>query len=101
MLRHVLVAISLMGAAGAAAAEPLALSDQQLDTVTGGAIVAADFERIVENGVRGLVVTLTLLDEITGEVSTRTFGGSFTIPTPPAIPSPATIGLDITIGGGR
>ena len=96
MLRHVLVAMSLMGAAGAASANPLPLSDQQLDTVTGGLIVAADFQRVVENGVvRGLVVTLADLDLETGQVSTRTFVGSFTIPTLPSI------GVGVSIGGGR
>jgi hypothetical protein len=95
MLRHVLVGVSLMGVAGAASANPLPLSDQQLDTVIGGVIVGATFERIAENGVRGFVLTLTELDENTGDLPTRTTERSF------PIPAPATIGFDISIGGGR
>jgi hypothetical protein len=95
MLRHVLVGVSLMGVAGAASANPLPLSDQQLDTVIGGFIVGATFERIAENGVRGFVLTLTEGDENTGDLTTRTIERSFPIPTP------ATIGIDISIGGGR
>jgi hypothetical protein len=95
MLRHVLVGVSLMGVAGAASANPLPLSDQQLDTVIGGVTVGATFERIAENGVRGFVLTLTELDENTGDLTTRTIERSFPIPTP------ATIGFDISIGGGR
>jgi hypothetical protein len=95
MFRHVLVAISLIGAAGAASANPVLLSDQQLDSVTGGVIVAVDFARIAENGVRGFVVTLTELDTRTGELTTRTFGRSITIPTIP------TFGPGVVIGGTR
>jgi hypothetical protein len=96
MLRHVLVAISLLGAVGAASAAPLSLSDQQLDTVTAGrVIVGANFERVFQNGEPGLLVTLTEIDTKTGEVTTRTFGRSVTIPTIP------TISLNLTITSGR
>ena len=95
MFRHVLVAISLIGAAGAASAQPLPLSDHQLDAVTGGVILGATFQRIAENGLRGFVVTLTELDTKTGKLSTRTFGRSFTIPTIP------TFAPGVTIGGAR
>jgi hypothetical protein len=63
--------------------------------VSAGVVVAADFERIAENGARGFLMTLTELDLKTGEVSTRTFGRSFTIPTTP------TIAFDIAIGARR
>ena len=53
MLRHVLVGISLMGVAGAASANPLPLSDQQLDRVIAGVIIGATFERTAENGCGG------------------------------------------------
>jgi hypothetical protein len=95
MFRHVLVGIGWMGVAAAASAEPLTLSDQQLDTVSGGVIVAANFERIVQNGAPGFVVTLTDLDEKTGQVSTRMFGRTFTIPTS------ASIAFAIGIGARR
>jgi hypothetical protein len=94
MLRHVLVGISLLGAVGAASAAPLSLSDQQLDTVTAGRIVGANFEH-VQNGERGLLVTLTEIDTKTDEVTTRTFGRSFTSPTIP------TISLNLRITSGR
>lgn len=97
MRSHLIVAIGLLGAAGAASAQPLALSDQQLDTVTGGrVIVFADFER-VQNGERGLFVTLTKFDPVTGEISTEMFGRSFVIPTTPTGDRP-TIGIGVTIG---
>jgi hypothetical protein len=93
MLRHLLVAISLLGAAGDASAQPLALSDQQLDAVTaGGIILGVDFAR-VQNGERGLFVTVTKFDPMTGEVSIDSFGRSFTIPTADR----PTIALDVTI----
>jgi hypothetical protein len=95
MLRYVLVGVSLMGVAGAASANPLPLSDQQLDTVIGGIIVGATLERVAENGARGFLLTLTELDENTGDLTTRTIERSFPIPTP------STIGFDISIGGGR
>ena len=96
MLRHLVVAIGLLGAAGAASAEPLPLSDQQLDTVTGGqVIVAANFERIVQNGERGFLVTLLEFDPATGEFSTRSFDRTIATPDRP------TIGFDITIITGR
>jgi hypothetical protein len=50
------------------------------------------FER-VQNGERGLFVTVTEIDLVTGEVSTRRFGRSFTIPTADR----PTIALDVTI----
>jgi hypothetical protein len=101
MLRHVLVGVSLMGVAGAASANPLPLSDQQLDTVIAGVIVGGTFERIAENGVLGFILTLRELDETTGAVTLRTIERSFPIPSPAIIPPPATIGFDISIGGGR
>ena len=60
-----------------------------------GVIIGATFERTAENGVRGFVMTVTELDENTGELTTRTVERSFPIPTP------ATIGFDISIGGQR
>lgn len=94
MFRHLLVAVSLLGVAGAASAEPLSLSDQQLDTITGGVIVGADFERVIQNGQRAFVVTLIDFDPDTGEVSTRQFGRTIPIPDRP------TFRFDITIGTG-
>jgi hypothetical protein len=94
MLRHLIIAMSLLGGAGAASAEPLSLSDQQLDTITGGVIVGATFERVMQNGQRGFLVTLIDLDPDTGEVSTRQFGRTIPIPDRP------TFGFDITIGSG-
>jgi hypothetical protein len=96
MLRYVLVGIALLGAAGAASAKPLLLSDQQLDTVTSGRVTAIEFQRVVQNGTLGFFAIVTEIDEITGQPETRTFGGSFTIPT---ITFP-TIGFDLTIGTG-
>jgi hypothetical protein len=49
-----------------------------------------DFER-VQNGERGLFVTVTKLDRLTGEVSTESFGR--TIPTADR----PTIAFDVTI----
>jgi hypothetical protein len=95
MLRPVLVGIGWMCAAAGASAEPLRLSDRQLDTVSAGVIVAADFQRVVENGAPGFVVTLTDFDTKTGQISTRMFGRTFTIPTA------ASIAFAIGIGAGR
>jgi hypothetical protein len=94
MLRHLIGAMSLLGVAGAASATPLSLSDQQLDTITGGVIVAADFERVVQAGQRGFFVTLLDFDPDTREFSTRRLGR--TIP----IPDRSSFGFDITIGTG-
>jgi hypothetical protein len=97
MLRHLLVALGLLGGVGAASAEPLLLSDQQLDTVTGGGLIlAADFQRIIRNGERGFSVTVLEFDEATGQFSTRTFERIFTIPVVD-LPSIPTIAFDVTI----
>lgn len=59
------------------AAEPLVLSDQQLDKVTAGLITGVDFTRIFTANTRGLFVTVTSVDTQTGQVSVRRFGRTF------------------------